>query len=212
MVYLYSGTPGSGKSLHMAKNLFYYLNCHKEYLVICNFEIDLSNVKHPERFVYMDNTSLLNPFDDLEPLIVEYFSSGLFRRVEGSIKVFIDECQLLFNSRDWKMEGRKEWLAFFTMHRKYFCDVYLVAQYDEMIDKQVRALIEYEVVHRKVSNMGYIGWFLKLLTFGDWFVAVERFYSLKMKVDAYYFRAWKKYYSLYDTFKIFGETNNVSSP
>lgn len=212
MVKLYSGTPGSGKSLHMARDLYRFLNCRKDYLVVCNFEIDVERVKFPERFVYLDNFSLDNPFDDLEPILVEYRNNPVFRPVEGCIKVFIDECQLLFNSREWNKKGRKEWLRFFTLHRKYFCDVYLVAQYDEMIDKQVRALIEYEVVHRKVSNMGYIGWFLKLLTFGDWFVAVERFYSLKMKVDAYYFRAWRKYYSLYDTFKIFGETNNVSSP
>ena len=37
---------------------------------------------------------------------------------------------------------------FFSQHRKLGYRVILVAQFSEMIDKQIRALIEYEYIHR----------------------------------------------------------------
>lgn len=42
MIDLYSGTPGSGKSLHTAERLYYWLRIGKP--AICNFDIDLKKV------------------------------------------------------------------------------------------------------------------------------------------------------------------------
>ena len=36
----------------------------------------------------------------------------------------------------------------------------LIAQFDKMVDRQFRALFEYEYVHRKVSNFGVVGWLI----------------------------------------------------
>ena len=58
MIKLYSGTPGSGKSLHMAKDILYYCNCRRDRLVICNFEVDYSRFKHPERYIFLSNNDL----------------------------------------------------------------------------------------------------------------------------------------------------------
>ena len=62
MITLYSGTPGSGKSLHVAERIYYRLRSWRP--VICNFEINLKNV-HKRRykhlnFTYIDNYDL-NP-------------------------------------------------------------------------------------------------------------------------------------------------------
>lgn len=199
MICLYSGTPGSGKSLHIAERLFYLLNRKKDCVVICNFDIDIDNFKYPDRFILMEN-DLLN-VSGLKSIALDFFKSH--PRKEDSIFLFIDESQLLFNSRDWNSNGRKEWLSFFTQHRKYGYNIVLVAQFDLMIDKQIRSLIEYEMIHRKFTNFGFIGTLLKFLTFGDWFICVEHWYTINKKTGDYIFRARKKYYSIYDTFKDF---------
>lgn len=201
MIQLYSGTPGSGKSLHIAKDIFYYLNRKNDCLVIANFEIDLSNFNYPDRFIFIDNMSLENPALLFE-IANKYYSDHELK--EGSIVLYIDECQLLFNSRDWNKKGRREWLSFFTQHRKFGFNVFLVSQFDQMIDKQIRALIEYQVIHRKVTNFGNIGFFLKMLFMNqDIFVAVTQWYALKQVTGHEFFLARKKYYSIYNTFKVF---------
>ena len=43
MIYLYSGTPGSGKSLHTARVIYYSLK--RGFPVIANFPINLDKIK-----------------------------------------------------------------------------------------------------------------------------------------------------------------------
>ena len=77
---------------------------------------------------------------------------------EGEIRLFIDECAVYFNARNWNDSKRKDWIKFFhSQHRKLGYDVYLVTQFDSMVDKQVRALVEYEFKHRKLNNVGWVG-------------------------------------------------------
>lgn len=130
---------------------------------------------------------------------------------EGRLRVYIDECQLIFNAREWNITGRKEWLSFFTQHRKYGYDIYLIAQFDRMIDRQIRSLIEYEVIHRKASNFGTMGTLFSLFTGGNLFVAVTMWYPMKEKIESQFFKANRKYYSLYDTYNTFGSDTDKTS-
>ena len=57
MITLYSGTPGSGKSLHVAQKIYNWLRSGK-YYVIANFEINRDLVNHPEMFFYIPNHEL----------------------------------------------------------------------------------------------------------------------------------------------------------
>lgn len=199
MIYLYSGTPGSGKSLHQAKDIYDWLRKGK--VVIANFDIDVNKIpKCKGQFIYLDN-SFLKP-DTLIKFAKVYFNDHKFR--EGGIRLYIDECQLLFNAREWQQYGRAEWLSFFTQHRKYGYDIFLIAQFDRMVDRQIRSLIEYEVIHRKASNFGTAGVLFSLFSCGKLFVAVERWYPLNEKTGSYFFTARKKYYQLYDTYNTFG--------
>ena len=118
MISLYSGTPGSGKSLHVASRIYHGLRYGRK--TICNFEINLKYV-HKKKynklpFIFIDN-------EDLKPDKLIYLSSQHFankqRIKEDDILLVIDECQLLFNSREWQKGNRKEWLSFFSQHRKY---------------------------------------------------------------------------------------------
>ena len=96
----------------------------------------------------------------------------------------IDECQLMFNARDWNAKGRADWLEFFTLHRHLGYRIILIAQFDRMIDRQVRSLIEYEYIHRKVSNFGIYGKIISLFSLGNLFVSVKIWYPMKEKVGS----------------------------
>ena len=201
MIYLYSGTPGSGKSLHTSRVIYWTLK--RGYPVIANFCINTGKIKNAKgEFREVTNDSLTPKY--LIDYAMEYFHGE--RVKEGKILLVIDECQLIFNAREWNIKGRNEWLSFFTQHRKFGYDVILVAQFDRMIDRQIRALIEYEQIHRKVSNFGIKGKILSAFCLGNLFISVKVWYPMKEKVGSEFFIAHKKYYSLYDTFGMFAPT------
>lgn len=200
LITLYSGTPGSGKSLHTASVLYWWnrsgLPC------ICNFPIALDKVAgHKEKhFSYVSNDRLTPQF------LIEYahdFMQKTGKVKEDSILLVIDECQLMFNARDWGRQDRSAWLSFFTMHRHLGYRIILVAQFDRMLDRQVRSLIEYEFIHRKLGNFGWKGKLITLIAFGEVFVSVKVWYPMKTKVGSELFRAKKMYYSLYDSYAMF---------
>ena len=151
MIKLYSGTPGSGKSLHLARTIYWQLRM--KHHVICNFPINLQIVeKWKQYFHYVPN-------DELTPMYLKQFSMAVFDDKpikEDDIMLVIDESQMLFNARDWQKADRRGWLEFFTVHRHFGYSIILVAQFDQMLDKQVRSLIEYELVH-EVGDLGSAG-------------------------------------------------------
>ncbi len=196
MIRLYSGTPGSGKSLHNARDVINRSRQGKP--VIGNFECDLQ--KYPKaNYTYVPNYQLKPQF--LIEYSKNYFAGKKIK--EGAILLVIDECQLMFNSRDWQQKGRDQWLSFFTQHRKYGYDVTLIAQFDRMIDRQIRGVIEYEFIHRKLSNYGLGGKIFSLLLGGNTFIAVEMWYPLKLKISSEFIHAHKRLYSIYDSYGTF---------
>ena len=159
MVDLYSGTPGSGKSLHVARTIYWHLKLGKP--VVCNFDLARDRLPHPELFHCITN-------DTLTPAYLITFSQQYFSergrdasvRDEERILLVIDEAQLLFNARAWQLTDAKGWLSLFTQHRKLCYHVILVAQFDRMLDRYIRSIIENEYIHRKMSNFGLKGWLL----------------------------------------------------
>jgi hypothetical protein len=208
MISLYSGTPGSGKSLHLASRLYHWMQ-FREAPIIGNFSCDFSRIKKQRgSYLYIDN-AFLTP----QRLMTfsQNYSEYIGRRVkEGEILLVIDECQLMFNSRDFYSKDRGAWCAFFTQHRKLGFEVILIAQFDRMIDRQIRSLIEYEYIHRKVSNYGIKGKLFALFCGGNLFVAVKMWYPMKEKVGSEFFRYHKKFSQIYDTYALFtNPTANV---
>lgn len=207
MITLFSGTPGSGKSLHIAQIL--YDRMRYGHSCICNFDIALDKIKKVHKdsyFRYVDNSEL-NPYL-LRDIAQKYFLNHTFK--EGKLLLVIDECQIIFNARDWRNGSRSDWLTFFTQHRKLGYDIILVAQFDGMIDKQMRALIEYNVMHRKVTNFGKVGFALSLFSAGQLFCAVKMWYPLNERIDSTFFRGKKRYYALYDTNMIFEDDKKLN--
>lgn len=198
MISLFSGTPGSGKSLHIAS--YIYDRCKREKITIGNFEVNRDILPNPEFYFYWDNQDIT--VNRLVTFSFDYFRDNRFK--EGSILLILDEAQLLFNAREWAIKGRSDWILFFTQHRKLGYNIIMVAQFDRMIDKQIRSLFEYEVVHRKLSNFGWKGKLLSIWTLNRLFIAVKIWYPLKERVGHETFLYHKKYGDLYDTRALFG--------
>ena len=205
MISLYTGTPGSGKSLHCAREIYSRLNRGQN--VIANFDINLSVFKSKRRrrlgnFVYVDNSEL-SP-DLLMEYAVTYHKRNTNGHItEGQTLLVIDEAQILFNSRDWRAHERMAWATFFSQHRKYGYTVILITQFDRLLDRQIRCLVEYQVIHRKISNFQFIGMLLGLLFGGNIFIAITTWYGVNEKVGSEIFVLRQKYSALYDSYKIF---------
>lgn len=195
---LFSGTPGSGKSLHTASMIYYSLKRGRP--VICNFSINTSLIpKCRGQFIEISNK-------DITPLFLRNFSNSYFQShsfKEDKILLVIDEAQIIFNARSWNAKGRDDFISFFSNHRKYGYEIILIAQFDRMLDRQIRSLLEYEYVHRKVSNYGIQGKLLSLASGGNLFVAVKVWYPMTEKVGSDFFKAKKKFYQIYDTYNKF---------
>lgn len=201
MISLYSGTPGSGKSYHIAIYIYRRLSIGRT--VLCNFEINSDKIKSktPGNFIYVNNLELSPNY--LIQFSQKYSEEKERRLKEGELLLFIDESQILFNSRDWGQKNRNAWLSFFTQHRKFGYDIILVAQFDRMLDRQIRSLVEYEYIHRKVNNYGKAGKLLGFVCHGGLFVCVKMWYPMKQRLGSEFFMANKKYFAIYDTYNMF---------
>lgn len=195
MIYLFTGTPGSGKSLHMARIISKRLKSGLP--TIGNFVIN-PDVKGYDSFTYVTNSNLCP--DLLINFSASYFGNGSIR--EGSIYLFIDEAQLLFNSRDWSRQNRMDWIEFMSQHRHYGYNIYMVTQTDRMLDRQIRSLAEYEVIHRKVSSFGFKGKLVRFFVGGELFCAATKYYGMRSteQVHTEFYRGSKKLYSFYDSY------------
>lgn len=192
MIYLYTGTPGSGKSYHAAADIYYRLKKRTKNRVIANFPLSVDS----NNFRYVDNSDLT----------IRYLTiySRLHHKVgiEGQTLIVLDEAQVIFNSRSWQSDGnsRMEWIKFFTQHRKLGFDFILIAQNDRMLDRQIRCLVEYEISHLKIGN------YFRLLPFTV-FLAVQRWYGQKMKLNHEVIVYRKRISKLYDTMLMFNSSN-----
>lgn len=205
MIEIYTGTPGSGKSLHVAQVMKTWITIKKA-PIIANFEYRAKSFKHKgyASFLYVPN-SKLNP-DLLIRFSEEYRQLRNYKNVpEDEILLVIDEAQILFNSREWMKKGRSDWISFFTQHRKLGFRVILIAQYFDMLDKQMRSVIEYEHVHRTVKNINFGGKLINLLYGGNLHIDVKMYVPLNEKVNKTFFKADRRLCCLYDSYTSFSK-------
>lgn len=195
---LYSGTPGSGKSYHACLDIWHKLKQGNKGL-ITNFPLNermISRMKKPCRHDYVDNSELTVRY------LLDY--EAIYHRpmVENQTLLIIDEAQVIFNARDFQGSGRQEWCNFFAQHRKHGFNIILIAQFDRLLDRQIRCLIETEVRHRKLNNYGFGGLLLGIT--GTYFVSIEYWYGgnkLKLGSDVYRFSKAKA--NIYNSFQMF---------
>lgn len=199
-IWLYTGTPGSGKSYHAARNIVTRLK--RPGGLICNFPVNEGFVRPKQlrsHVEYWDNSELS------AARLVSYALDHHKIGVEGQTLVVIDECQIIFNCRDFGRKDRNAWVTLFSQHRKLGYNFVLITQNDRMLDKQIRALVETEIRHRKLNNYGF-GGLLISLTGMTWFIAIEYWYGgNKLKLDQQIFPYFKRYAQVYDSYKLFSD-------
>lgn len=205
MIYFFSGTPGSGKSLHCAKMINKWVKGGKN--IIANFDINLSFWKSYKGTIDTYSNDELNI-----DLLLDFADENHKRNEKGQIiekqtLLIIDECQTMFNSRSWNSKGRSRWVIFFTQHRKYGFEVVLISQNKDLVDKQIRGCFEFNYIHRNVKNFKLFGWFLSLFFGGNFFIVVVNWMSNGQKDHVEYLFNMKRFYSLYDSYKIFDNKN-----
>lgn len=194
MIYLYTGSPGSGKSYHVAKDIYNRLTRHKYKRVIANFKVDVNKIKKCKgEFIYKDNSELTVEY------LIEYAKQNHKEGIENQTLLIIDEAQVKFNSRDWqiKRNERMEWIEFFSQHRKLGYNIIMITQFDRMIDRQIRSLVEYEVKHRKVNNYKFAR-IIPVTTFA----AITYWYGVNEKIETEFIFYRKKYSRIYDSYSI----------
>jgi zona occludens toxin len=226
LIYLYSGTPGSGKSLHTAADIVVKLK--RKQRVIANFPVDLDyiRIKHPKlklflmmifkilhikidlqgkfehklgEYVYKDNADLNVSF------LVKYAKENHKLGREGQTLLIIDECSVKFNPREYQRNDRNDWIKFFQHHRKLGYNVILIAQNDRLVDRQIRSFIEYDVKHRKANNFRTFGMIFSMLQI-KLFVAVTYWYGVREKCGVEFFTYKKRYSKIYDSYIMFDES------
>jgi len=180
----------------MAKDIYYNL-LKRRRPVVANFPIDMDYLtkngrKKSAKFTYVDNKDLNVKW------LYQYAVDNHILGKEGQTIVFIDECQILFNPREFSRADRLEWITFFTQHRKLGYHFILCSQFDRLVDRQIRCLFEYEVKHRKLNNFGAFI-FLPVSTF----VAISYWYSVKERIDRQIFVHRRKYSEIYNSFMMF---------
>lgn len=182
MIYLYSGTPGSGKSYHALVNIRRQIRRKRP--VLTNFPVN------DDRVEYCSDVTV--------DTIVTWARQVMPKKYKESYSLLvIDEAQLFLNSRSWQQKDRSEWNTLFSQHRKLCMDIILVSQSDILIDKQIRCLIEYEVRHRKA--LGVLDF-----TTGKIMIARKYWYGHDEVVGQEWLIGRKSIYNMYDTTALFG--------
>ena len=148
MIEAYTGCPGSGKTSDAMRVIDEYLSRGR--VVVSNIEIGkLRRSCHHGQYILL-------PYDGLNP--DEFFRfAEMFPSREDQKLLVLDEAQLFLNSRSWDDESRSAWVRFFSQHRKLGFKIILITQNLDMVDRQIRVLVEYERLHRKASNFGIVG-------------------------------------------------------
>lgn len=198
MISLYSGTPGSGKSFHIADKVANGALVGRQY--ICNFPVDLEDfsirlifrlmAKHkcfeklfskiPHHITHRKIKAppiYLDTSDITVKWLIDYAEQNHSVGKEGQTTVVIDEAGIKFNCRSFSDKDRQPWLDFFAKHRHYGFDFILISQSDRQLDRQIRYCIEQEYKHYKLANFNWFGRFLSWIAGGGLFIVHEYWYG-----------------------------------
>ena len=200
MIECFTGLPGSGKSLDAAARIKAALSGKR--WVVSNFKFNVKKTKHPKHFLYVPN-------DKLTPQVLEHISRNIVKgRGENRILLVVDECAVLWNSRNW--QKNTPFVNFFAVHRKLGYNCILICQDLKTVDKQIRALVEIETQHRNFCQFGFIGWAWKqffraplVLCISYWAPLCGHGKCKAAKAGTKLLIGRKSLYTLYDTFQGF---------
>lgn len=201
MISVYTGFPGSGKSLH-AVSLIYAHVRGKAY--VCT-NILLNGFRDNPYYIYHD-FEWFNDVQNVQRLSEQHLQDKI------QLLFVIDEAQVLFDSRAWSEKNRMPWNIFFSMHRHYKTNFVLITQSYANLDRRIRANIEYQHQHVNIKNATHathilLGWL------PDFMFCSNQFYANgRERIATHWVFCRRKYTRLYNTFDRDGLTASGTVP
>lgn len=161
-LYLFDGIPGSGKSyyttfqvidaLRSGKKVF--TNCHSLDKKRISWYLHKQTGRHPKEF--FDNLIFIRN-KELSDMVK---SKGRFTEFRThhlrNAVILLDEVMLEYFSRNFQ-KFPEELVYFFSQHRKYGCDVWLVSQDNDKLDTVIREMAECQINILNLSRTGMFG-------------------------------------------------------
>lgn len=213
MIVIYTGVPGSSKSLHAAQVIRYTLNRPTPRPVIANFRLAPDAPLREGRrdyFIYRPNDELTP--DYLCEFATKFWSAAPEMFHEDFLTLVVDEVQLLMNCRSWNRDkNRMDWLEFLSQHRKYGYLIILIAQSAKMVDNQFRMLIEIEINHRKVQSMGLLGRLLAAPFRGNLYLQVRTLFQTGERLGCDLAIGARRDFAMYDSYARFEQVASQDS-
>jgi hypothetical protein len=225
MINIFQGALGSGKSASMVMDLIdHLLNggvCAANFQLVPGWAEKL--VKGSLRYkigllphwpkIARELQSRFRVVQDLEEIekateeLIPLATGKAAKEYEGHGRLYLDEAQLIFNSRQWT--DNQKWIHFFSQSRKKKWDVVLVAHSIQMIDKQIRPFLEFETRFRDMRRIKFLGMIPMAPKRVPIFIAITRYAGLGAGAGEIYRRRLyplvKAYSSLYDSALVFGQ-------
>ena len=227
MIQLYTGTPGSGKSLHVAheiredlrlpfgKNKYVISTCYIDttYCFMNILQERIFTLSRGKLHLYNDDPRAENfyyiPINEITPKYLYEFAAKhhVFGK-EFQTTLVLDECVAIFsptvlaeNVKRWN-----EWDEFFRKHRHLGYNVILIPQSKRLISRKVIEYCEFEVKHYARKHQGMFGWILSMLCGGSLFSYSTCWRGVKKPIEQKFFTYRRLYGSMYNSYSMFDET------
>lgn len=228
MIQLWSGTPGSGKSLHCAheiredlrlpfgkaKNVISTCYIDTTYCFMNILQELIFTLSRGKIHLYNDDPRAKNfhyiPITEITPkYLYEFAAKYHVYGKEHQTTLILDECVAIFsptvlseNIKRWN-----EWDEFFRKHRHLGYNVILIPQSKKLISRKVIEYCEFEVKHYNRKHQGIFGFFLSLVCGGSLFSYSTCWRGTKDKpLEQKFFTYRRLYGSMYNSYSMFDET------
>lgn len=225
MMEFWTGTPGSGKSLHMAHEIREDLRIGKQVISTANIDTRLVFMNPLQRFVfwltngkkllYTPNKKQRNfHYIDIMNITPAYLYQHAARyHVEGKehqTRVYLDECVAIFSPTIIGEDVKRwnEWDKFFRVHRHLGFDVILIPQSVKLISRKVKEYAEFEVKHFNRKNHGVLGFFVSLAVGGLFSYSVCWRGTHEKPLSQGWFTYTRYYGSMYNSYCLYSDTLN----
>ena len=144
------GTPGSGKTYEAVKKIVF--NLRKGRHVYTNIDgMDAGPCQEMMKSIcQMDDYEFDKKFHFLSKDEVTRF----WEIAKHGSFIVIDEIHKTFNCRDWSSQKNNAFADWASTHRHFGYDLICITQDMEKVEKQVRSLLEWTYVFRKVNFFG----------------------------------------------------------
>jgi len=160
MIYLFTGTPGSGKSLDVARIIRLWLRSKTSVISTCNIDTRLClmskivqlvfEVSKGKLFIYdnEDERAKLFQYIDIHEItpkmLYEHAAKYHKKGKERQTLLVFDECVSIFSPTVLTPEKWNEWERFFQFHRHIGYEIILIPQSAKLISRKVIEYCEFE--------------------------------------------------------------------